>query len=465
MRTFKNVIILAVVMVVLVGALVAINVFKKDTADIAKAEPTTKLISLMEAKKDDITEYTIENEGNKSTVTHKGTEWVLTYPAGVNYSKIETENMANNANSISATRVIEENAADLKIYGLDKPAIISVKTKDGKEQIIEIGANTPTDDGTYVKTKGSNTVYLVDKYSVSSFKVSKYYFWQKVLFDMTTEDINSLTLERQGKVAFKVRLDSDKKWYLTEPLEGPANSNKLEPYLNGLPNLTANSIEEDKPKDLAEFGLDKPTYVMTLDTKKGTKKLYLGSEIIKGQEIYGKLEGSDTIYVLPVPNLNYLDLPLKELVEGLVYCPDIYDVNEFALDIGGKTTNVKLQLDEKKDTDKDKFTVNGKEANKKNQQGEVFARVLYRAMIEIGFIDLDAENKAVPPGKPEVTFTYNLKKAPGKVTVEFIPKDATTYYAVINGKFTGKIVSKLDFDMPSGVKDSLRKLLESIGSK
>ncbi|HEY9059141.1 MAG TPA: DUF4340 domain-containing protein [Pseudobacteroides sp.] len=465
MRTFKNVIILAVVMVVLVGALVAVSVFKKDNEENVQAEPTSNLIPLMDAKKDDITEYTIENQGNKFTVTHKGTDWVLTYPAGVNYSKIETENMANNANSINATRVIEENATDLKTYGLDTPAIVSVKTKDGKEQVIEIGANTPTDDGTYVKTKGSNTVYLVDKYSVSSFKVSKYFFWQRVLFDMTTEDINSLTLERQGKVAFKVKLDSDKKWYLTEPLEGAANSNKLEPYLNGIPNLTANSIEEDKPKDLAEFGLDKPSYVMTLDTKKGIKKLYLGSEIIKGQEIYGKLEGSDTVYILPVSSLNYLDLPLKELVEGLVYCPDIYDVNDFTIDMDGKTTQVKLQLDEKKDTDKDKFFVNGKEANKKNQQGEVFVRVLYRAIIGIGFIDLDAENKAVPPGKPEITFTYNLKKAPGKVTVEYIPKDTSTYYAVINGKFTGKIVSKMEFDMPGGAKDSLRKLFESLDSK
>ncbi|KNY29145.1 DUF4340 domain-containing protein [Pseudobacteroides cellulosolvens] len=465
MRTFKNVIILAVVMVLLVGALVAVNVFKKEDEESGNVQPTVKLIPLMEAKKDDITEYTIENDGNKFTVTHKGTEWELTYPAGVKYSKIETENMANNAAGISASKIIEENAADLKVYGLDKPTVVSFKTKDGKEQVIEIGSNTPTDESTYVKTKGSNTVYLVDKYSVGAFKISKYFFWKKELFDITKDDIKSFTLERQGKVAFKVRLDDGKQWYLTEPLEGVANSGKLQPCLDGLPNLSATSIEEDKPKDLAEFGLDKPAYVMTLDTKQGTQKLYLGSEVIKGQEIYGKLEGNDTIFVLPLGSLDYLDMPLKDLVEGLIYAPDIYDVTEFTLDMEGKTTNVKLQLDEKKDTDKDKYTVNGKEANKKNSGGEVFVRVFYRALIGIGFVDLETENKTVPALKPEVTITYNIKKAPGQVKIEYIPKDSTTYYAVINGKFTGKIVSKLDFDMPSGVKDSLRKLLESIESK
>jgi len=292
MKTFKNVIILAVVMVLAIGALIAVNIYKKTDDDNEPYTPAEQ-IPLMEAKKDDITEYTIEHEGNKFTVKHEGTDWVLTYPEGVNYSRLETENMANNAAGISASRIIEEDAADLSIYGLDKPTIVSFKTKDGKEQVIEIGSNTPTDDGVYVKTKGSNTVYLVDLYSVNVFRVSKYYFWNKNLFDITKEDINSFTLERQGKVAFKVKLNEDKQWYLTEPLEGIANSGKLQPYLDDIPNLSAIAIEEDKPTDLAEFGLDNPSYTMILDTKKGTKKLYLGTEYIKGQEIYAKLEGVD----------------------------------------------------------------------------------------------------------------------------------------------------------------------------
>jgi hypothetical protein len=36
---------------------------------------------------------------------------------------------------------------DLSIYGLDKPTECQLKTKDGKEQVLEIGSNTPTDDG------------------------------------------------------------------------------------------------------------------------------------------------------------------------------------------------------------------------------------------------------------------------------------------------------------------------------
>jgi len=158
-------------------------------------------------------------------------------------------------------------------------------------------------------------------------------------------------------------------------------------------------------------------------------------------------------------------MPLKDLLEGLVYTPDIYDVSEFSLEMDGKTTDVKLDLDPEKNTDKDKFTVNGKEANKKDANGEVLVRAFYKAVIGIALVDLDTETKTVPEVKPEATITYKLKKAPGQVKVEYIPKDTTTYYAVINGKFTGKIVSKMDFDMPGGVRDSLRKLLESIDSK
>ncbi|MDP4180003.1 MAG: DUF4340 domain-containing protein [Bacillota bacterium] len=463
MRTFRNVIILAVVMVALVGAFIGVSMKKgKDTSN-NESQPTTKLTPLMEAKKDDIVEYTIENQGDKFTVAHKGTDWTLVYPAGVNFSKVETENMANNAASISSSKLVEENATDLSKYGLNHPAVFTVKTKDGKVQVLEIGNNTPTGDGAYVKLKDSNKVYVVDINMVSPMKVSKYFFWEKTLFNMKTEDIKTLSLERGGKIAFKVNLHDDKKWYLTEPMEGAANSSKLEPYLNELPSLTADSIEEDKPKDLAEFGLDKPTYIMTIETKTGTKKLYLGTEVIKGQQIYGKLAGSDTIYVLPVSKLNYLDLPLKELVEGLVYTPDITDVSEFTVDMDGKSTNIKLQLDPNKNIDKDIYTVDGKEAVKKNEDGEMFVRVFYRAIIGVGFSDLDAA--AVPSGKPEITFTYTLKKAPGTVKVEYIPKDATTYYAVINGKYTGKIISKVDFDMPDGPRDDLRKLKESIGSK
>jgi len=464
MRLFRNVVILACVLVALIGTAVFLNNSKKKSETVDPL-PTSSLITLMEAQKDKITDYTIEDKKQnlKFTVSHEGSKWALIYPAGVRYSGMDVENMANNFTEIQAAVVIEEDAKDLKKYGLDIPTVVTVRTNDGKEQIIEIGNNTPTNEDAYVKKKDSNKVYTVSTYTMDSFRVAKYSFWDKSLFSMLSTDVQGMTLERAGELVFKAKRQNETDWNIVEPLESEANASKLEVYLNSFPSLAAKQIEEDKPTDLSEFGLDKPSYSVTLDTKQGTKKLLLGTEVVKGEEIYGKLDDSNTIYVLPVGSLGYLDQPLIELIEGLVYAPDIRDVSEFSITIDGKTTNCKVQIDPDNNNDKDKFFIGDKEFNQKNENGESYVRNYYKAIIGIACSDLEIGAK--PVGTPEVIINYTLKKSPGSVKLEYVPKDGNNYYVVINGKYSGKLAKKMQFGMPDGVKDSYSKMITAMNGK
>jgi hypothetical protein len=81
-------------------------------------------------------------------------------------------------------------------------------------------------------------------------------------------------------------------------------------------------------------------------------------------------------------------------------------------------------------------------------------------LIGITFSDIDVDAK--PQGTPEVTIIYNLNKAPGSVKVELIPANATSYYAVIDGKYTGKLVSKKDLDKPEGIRPCYKALMDSL---
>lgn len=74
----------------------------------------------------------------------------------------------------------------------------------------------------------------------------------------------------------------------------------------------------------------------------------------------------------------------------------------------------------------------------------------------------EVEPGAKPEGKPEVIITYYLKKAPGTMKVEYIPKDANNYYVVKNGKYSGIVVAKKKFDEPDGLRDTYKKLVQAM---
>lgn len=463
MRLNRNVIILLVVLGLLVGAYAFVSNMKPEP--VKSDAPEVKTEKILEVQKDKITEISITNKDAKFVFEQKNKnekekEWVLVAPKDLKADAKKIDSIASNLSYITAEKVIEESASDLAKYGLDKPVEITVKY-DGGVKTVELGNMTSTKDAYYIKEKGSNKVYTISSYTGDSLKVEKNDLRDNTLYTIKPDEVLGLSMSKAGNLVFTAKKGEESQWLLTAPIEGNADVSKLSPILEALAqNSSYQSFIDEKPSDLDKYGLKDPSYSLEFETASGKTKLLLGNEKEKGKEIYAKLADKSEVFTIDVGPLNFLDKPLKEIMEVFAYIVNIQDVTKIVVDMDGKITTSDIVTD-KDDKDKDKFTVNGKDAStSKDEKDNSLFRKYYQALIGVTMDEIDAGSK--PTAKAEITFTYSLKKAPGTMKVEFIPKDNNYYYVVKNGKYANILVSKKKFDEVEGVRETQKKLLDAL---
>ncbi|HHW49645.1 MAG TPA: DUF4340 domain-containing protein, partial [Clostridiaceae bacterium] len=156
MKLYKNAIILAVVLAILVGAYVFARNMKKDDDNASDSQS----IKIFDLELNNMVEITLENKEGKfvfirKTVKEKNEDgeeiekkvWDIASHADLKIDSSTINSIAINISSLSASKIIEENAADLSQYGLNDPVRVSVKMNDGTVKTLEVGNKTPTDSG------------------------------------------------------------------------------------------------------------------------------------------------------------------------------------------------------------------------------------------------------------------------------------------------------------------------------
>lgn len=456
MKLYKNAIILLVVVGLLVGAYAFASTRKPAETEGPDLPSVEKVFEIDKAK---ISEVTIVNKEEKFVFVKKDDAWTLAFPENFKADTSKIDSVVSNLAYITADRVIEENAADLEQYGFGKPLQISIKHEEGTKEL-EMGDLNSTKDAYYIKEKGSSKVYTISKYTGDAIAVSRNDLRDKTLYTLNTEEAIGVSMSKAGNLVFSAKKIEDSQWVLTAPIEGNADASKISPILEALATTSSymNFIEE-KPTDLEKYGLKNPAHVLEFETASGKTKLLLGSEKEKGKEVYAKLADRDDVFTIDESSMNFLDKPLKEIIEVFAYITNIQDVSKIVVEIDGTTTVSEIVTD-KDDKDKDKFTVNGKDATMKDEKDNSLFRKYYQALIGVTMDEIDIDGK--PSGKPEIKFTYSLKKDPGTMTVEFIPKDDSFYYVVKNGKYANILVAKKKFNEAEGVRETQKKILEAI---
>lgn len=463
MKFYKNAIILIIIVALLAGVYVlVVKARPEDTDNISD------LIRLTDYTTDEVESVTLENSEGVFVIVRKDEEWILSSPADLKYDSSILSSIVINASSIIADRLVEENAQDIAKYGLDDPIIVKLKVKEGKETVLEVGDKTPTKSGYYVKLAGKNDVYVISTYTGDYLVKDRNGIRSKKLFDFVSDDINTLAMNRKGQNLFRSDREKDSitSWTMAEPIKGSMNSSALTPMLEALTNTTVVEFLEDKPSDLAQYGLDDPAYEFEFGTAAaGAYKLSMGDEKVKGSTIYAKLDNSDEVFTVDISPYTFLDKPLKEIVSVFAYIVNIDQVKKIDLTMDGKTTNMALDVykdaEGKMDADKDKFYVNGIDASGKNEDDDQPFRKFYQALIGISLDEIDVDGK--PEGNAEITINYTLKD--GSMKVEFIPKDENYYYVVRNDEYAGILVKKNKKDYGIiGMKESFKTMMDFLSS-
>lgn len=357
-------------------------------------------------------------------------------------------------------KLIESDPVNLSIYGLDDPISVTFIDKSGKSQTIEVGDATPTGDDYYVKKGDGKAVYTLARSLAGYLTPSRFSLVSKQLYHkdgLSEEDMTELTFYRDNELVFSAYLkEAPVNWLITEPLEISANLQNLDRFLRGLSQLEATGIVDDLSADLEKYGLDKPRCAFSYTLDGQSYVLKLGNK--KDSVYYAMLEGKNYVFTVYADNLNFLDTPLRDVVQFLVYVPSIFDTSRLVIEIDGRTDVLEMDISQELAED-DVYIFNGQEIRDKDDR-TLFRRYFQGAIAISGDrLDLEAE----PSGRPEVRLTYTSKA--GEVTVvELIPTpDGYGYYAVKNGSYTGLVVGRRELDKEDkGIRKSYENFMEEL---
>ena len=178
-KKVRNLIIGAVVLVLLVGALLLLLFLPQKQEETTSSESSSVSSTTVEVYAGDSSAVTsVKVDGAKgvyevlrTAVEDEKAVYSIEELEGLPQLSNYYSNLVTQFASVTATRLIIENPADLSIYGLKDPQItVEVTYEDGTGHTVYLGDALTTGDGYYLRADDSDTVYAVsnNKYSAAN---------------------------------------------------------------------------------------------------------------------------------------------------------------------------------------------------------------------------------------------------------------------------------------------------------
>ncbi len=120
-----------------------------------------------------------------------------------------------------------------------------------------------------------------------------------LVFGFRANDVDAVQVTHEGKVT-ELRRAGELQWRMVRPEQAEADAMRVEGTLSRLAPLNATRVLTGGVGGLAAYGLSDPKTKVSLDTDGSVHHtLLVGDRTPDGSSVYGKRDGSDTIYILP----------------------------------------------------------------------------------------------------------------------------------------------------------------------
>jgi hypothetical protein len=270
MRGLRSTIALAVVLGAL-GAYIYFVTWKKPAEPLSKQE---KVFANIQTDKIDELKVT-SDKGEVTTLKKENGNWQLVAPVAARADETEASGIANALGQVEMVRVVDENPADLKAYGLEMPRIaVDFKSAGEKDyHRLLVGEKSPTGADLFAKRNDEKKVFLIPAFQETTLNRSTFDLRDKTLLKFERDKVDGIEISAGGKT---VQLAKDgTEWKIAQPLKAQADYGAVEGLVGKLQTAAIKSIVADSASaaDLKKYGLDKPT--ATVDLKLGSARATL----------------------------------------------------------------------------------------------------------------------------------------------------------------------------------------------
>jgi len=243
--------------------------------------------------------------------------WIVTgpysIPRGGDDQKIST--VFASIAKIKISDIIEDNPKDLSVYGLDKPSL-DVTLKDSKNTLHLIIGKDKDDSNVYFKTAEVNTIYIMDKAVIDTFKIKPLDIVTKFAYIVNIDFVEKIVVDAKGvkdtvilsRTSAKAEKSGDPD-VVTITSKVNDKSIELSKFKTQYQEMIGLSVDAENDKKLE----DKPEVTMTYTLNKGSKKQEVINFVPYDEQFYAVFRDGKSDFVITKEKVNKMITNLKNL--------------------------------------------------------------------------------------------------------------------------------------------------------
>jgi len=356
---------------------------------------------------------------------------------------------------LTADKKFDTEGKDLDAYGLATPSVLTCYAGD-TTYTLEVGQPSATQEYFYVKKPDDETVFGIsfEKGSVLSGDTSM--LKSPFLINALDIEIASIRLTTGKDVNFDLTR-TDSVWEMKTPLPNCSlDYTQINSMLTALVRYELDSFITiaDETVDLAQFGLDKPSHTLKVVTLDGTTTtIQFAPKKEADNFVYLIYEESGQIATLSASTANFLNTRATELIPEEVLFFRYDEVK--AVDAVVDDITFHLEMDYLNG----QYTFDELDIDALGEDACTQARYLIDSMTNLKFEEMDVEAVIPDEAEPTILFRYTLTDD-SVSELSLIPIDESTYWAMIDGEYTGLIVRRRAVSGNTGVLTFYEKMMD-----
>lgn len=257
-------------------------------------------------------------EGGFSLARDDKGGWAITKPLTTLAGRWSVEGLLGSLESLRMEQIADEDAKDLKPFGLDKPKrSVALGLADGTQKTLEIGSS-PTEKKYHAREAANRRVVLIPGALVDDLAKGMAEYRQKRVLDVPSYDVDQIEVETGGKkYVYSRTTEKDAegaetpKWKRTAPDHKELETSKVQDALFKVGNVEAKEFV-DAPKPAAAYGLDAPAF--KLSVRAGAGKPMQWAELAKKDaDAYARRDGDAAVLKVDSAKMDELVQAFKAL--------------------------------------------------------------------------------------------------------------------------------------------------------
>jgi hypothetical protein len=223
---------IAVVLLAVLGGVVWWSNKKQDAAAKTPKDTTAKILSIPDDQFQGIRVKKLT--GEVIDLRRDTGKWRIAEPQPLAADQDSVGSMVSSLSNLNADKLLEENASDLKPYGLDIPTLdILVTKKDGKTAEVLVGDDTPTGSGAYAKLAGDPRVFTVSSMLKTGLDKKPDDLRDKRLLTFDSDKLTRVELQAKGQT-IELGKNSSNEWQILKPAPMRADNSAVESLVGKL---------------------------------------------------------------------------------------------------------------------------------------------------------------------------------------------------------------------------------------